>query len=48
MEAQIVDLAKWREEHPPILRLFMAHQRCVTAWWNLFFTWPIHVCKREY
>lgn len=26
MQAQIVDLAKWREEHPPLVRL--AHIQC--------------------
>lgn len=26
MEAQIIDLAKWREEHPPLIRL--AHISC--------------------
>lgn len=48
MTARIVDLAKWREEHPPLLRLLMAHQRCVTAWWSLFFTWPMRCWKRKY
>ena len=48
MTAKVVDLAKWREEHPPMLRLLMAHQRCVTAWWSLFFTWPLRCRRRKY
>jgi len=31
-EAQIIDLARWRREHPPLLRCWAAYWRCIGAW----------------
>ncbi len=35
MTAEIVDLARWREDHPPLVMLWQAQQRCLAAWWSL-------------
>lgn len=35
MTAEIVDLSRWREDHPPLLRLWSAYWRCVNAWASL-------------
>lgn len=35
MPARIVDLAEWKESHPPIVRLWLAQSRAVAAWWSL-------------
>lgn len=31
MEAQVIDLAKWREEHPPMVRLVNITGRLIMA-----------------
>jgi hypothetical protein len=36
MTAEIIDLRKWEEDHPPIIRLWMAQSRCAMAWFSLF------------
>ncbi len=48
MSAKIVDLKQWEIEHPPIMRLMMAHQRCLVAWWSLFFSLPRLRQKNKY
>lgn len=32
MTATVTDLQKWREEHPPLARLFTAQLRTFDAW----------------
>lgn len=39
MSAQIVDLAKWREEHPPLVRLMNINAHCWAASWRLWGAW---------
>lgn len=35
MPAKIIVLSEWKAEHPPMLRLWHAHCRCVSAWWSV-------------
>lgn len=35
MTAKIVDLARWREDHPPAVRCALAMSRCWWKWWTL-------------
>jgi len=37
MEAKVINFAEWKAAHPPMLNIWSAHYRCVSAWWTLFF-----------
>lgn len=39
MTATITDLKKWREEHPPALRLLTIWGHCYSASWRLYSAW---------
>lgn len=37
MPATVTNLQDWKASHPPMLKLWNAHCRCVSAWWALYF-----------
>jgi len=39
MDAEIVDLAKWRVSHPPHAKFVQSYLRCYVAWSRLWFPW---------
>lgn len=39
MPAEIVNLAKWKAEHPPVVMCFQAGYRCWSAWVKLWCPW---------
>lgn len=39
MTARIIDQAKWREEHPPMVRLMNITTHCWAASWRLWGAW---------
>lgn len=39
MDAQIVDLAKWRQDHPPAVRLVNIGLHCWLASFRLWSAW---------
>ena len=37
MTATVTDLQKWREVHPPVVRLMQIWMHCGSAYWRLIF-----------
>ena len=37
MTAEIINLRKWEEDHPPVVRLLTMSAHCVEAYWKLVF-----------
>lgn len=36
MPCQIINLDQWKSSHPPMLRLWVAHNQAVAAWWEAY------------